>query len=145
MNKVVSALVLVMIFGLASAANAEKKSDALKDLVKSYEKVSAALVNDDMKAAKVASVEFEKAAKAAEQDKLVESIAKFGKGKTLKAMRAEYKATSKEVVKLVHNKDEYFVMTCPMAKADWVQTSEKISNPFMGKRMPACGRLKANH
>ena len=35
------------------------------------------------------------------------------------------------------------VFTCPMAKADWLQTdSKQVSNPYMGKKMPTCGSLK---
>jgi len=35
---------------------------------------------------------------------------------------------------------------CPMANdgkgADWLSLEEKISNPFMGKKMPTCGKVK---
>jgi hypothetical protein len=35
------------------------------------------------------------------------------------------------------------VFTCPMAKADWLQTDPKqVSNPYMGKKMPTCGEMK---
>lgn len=29
-----------------------------------------------------------------------------------------------------------------MVKKDWVQTSEKISNPYAGKEMLTCGSIK---
>lgn len=52
----------------------------------------------------------------------------------------------------IHNTDLY-IQFCPMAKggkgAYWVSEQQKISNPYMGKRMPACGKttetLKANN
>ena len=131
-----------MVVGLTSLATAEKNTDSLKELVKAYEKVSTALVKDDVGAAKKASAGLEKIATATNLDKLSMSVAKFSKAETLKAMRVEYKAVSKELVKLVGNTEGYYVASCPMAKAEWVQTKTKISNPFMGKKMPACGMLK---
>lgn len=142
MSRALYALVLSIAVGMTSMAVAEQKTDELKKLVISYEKVSTALVKDDMKAAKKASEELGKAADAAKQDKLSKFLVEFNKAETLKDMRGKYKDVSKEVIKLVDKSDEYFVMTCPMAKADWVQTTKKISNPFMGKKMPACGMLK---
>jgi hypothetical protein len=39
--------------------------------------------------------------------------------------------------------DGQYVFTCPMKKADWLQTdSKQASNPYMGKTMPTCGELK---
>lgn len=32
---------------------------------------------------------------------------------------------------------------CPMAKADWLQTSKEVANPYMGKQMSTCGKVKA--
>jgi Cu(I)/Ag(I) efflux system membrane fusion protein len=32
---------------------------------------------------------------------------------------------------------------CPMAKADWLQTSKEVANPYMGKPMATCGKVKA--
>jgi len=32
------------------------------------------------------------------------------------------------------------VMTCPMVEdGRWLQDNEKVANPYMGQRMPACG------
>lgn len=32
---------------------------------------------------------------------------------------------------------------CPMAKADWLQTSKEVANPYLGKQMLTCGKVKA--
>jgi hypothetical protein len=34
------------------------------------------------------------------------------------------------------------VLTCPMAKADWVQTDANVRNPYFGKAMSSCGTVK---
>lgn len=34
-----------------------------------------------------------------------------------------------------------FVIHCPMKKADWIQTDEKVRNPYFGKSMPDCGQV----
>ena len=31
---------------------------------------------------------------------------------------------------------------CPMMKRSWLQTDEKIQNPYYGKTMPGCGEFK---
>ena len=38
--------------------------------------------------------------------------------------------------------DAFHVAYCPMAKASWLQTSEEISNPYMGQEMPKCGEIQ---
>lgn len=35
-----------------------------------------------------------------------------------------------------------YVAYCPMAKASWLQATEKLSNPYMGQKMPQCGEVK---
>jgi hypothetical protein len=49
---------------------------------------------------------------------------------------------SDEAIKLTQGQPGLFVMTCPMARADWVQTDKKVRNPYMGKVMLECGGLK---
>ena len=34
-----------------------------------------------------------------------------------------------------------FIYRCPMAKADWIQTTEKKANPYYGFKMLDCGNL----
>lgn len=39
---------------------------------------------------------------------------------------------------------EFHIFKCPMVKQKWVQPEKKIKNPYLGKKMPACGtELKA--
>ena len=45
-----------------------------------------------------------------------------------------------EAEKLAAGQSGYYVMHCPMKKADWVQTSSKVENPYGGKEMLSCGK-----
>ena len=36
----------------------------------------------------------------------------------------------------------YYIVHCPMLEKDWVQTSDKIANPYGGKDMTTCGEIK---
>ena len=41
----------------------------------------------------------------------------------------------------MHTIDLYY-QYCPMADAYWISEKSKISNPYMGKKMPTCGSTK---
>ena len=69
--------------------------------------------------------------------------------KDLKDARAAFKAISAAVIRLADltppsadAAPALYEATCPMAKAEWLQTSKQISNPYMGKAMPDCGTIK---
>ena len=61
------------------------------------------------------------------------------------AARKAFGEVSRAVVALLTTEPELargrYLFECPMASGykKWVQTSEGISNPYMGKAMPACG------
>ena len=51
------------------------------------------------------------------------------------------------LVKAYHpNESELYYQFCPMAKngdgANWLSSTKEIVNPYMGQRMPHCGRTK---
>jgi hypothetical protein len=51
------------------------------------------------------------------------------------------------LVKAYHpNGSELYYQFCPMAKngegANWLSSTKEIVNPYMGQRMPHCGRTK---
>lgn len=69
---------------------------------------------------------------------------------TLDAARAAYKKVSAAVAELARlappsdaAAGSLYEMTCPMAKASWLQTSVEIANPYMGQAMSTCGTVKA--
>ena len=71
------------------------------------------------------------------------------KAENLKEARVAYKGVSEAMVELVKavppsNKvaDTIYVAYCGMAKAPWLQTTQTLSNPYMGQEMPECGEIK---
>jgi Cu(I)/Ag(I) efflux system membrane fusion protein len=60
----------------------------------------------------------------------------------IQTAREAFKALSLMAEQLVVGDKTYTVMYCPMAKADWVQTSKDVKNPYYGKAMLTCGGPK---
>jgi len=42
---------------------------------------------------------------------------------------------------LARHEKGYFIVNCPMANADWLQSNRKIANPYFGQAMSACGSV----
>ena len=69
--------------------------------------------------------------------------------KNLDEARATFKQLSAAVIALVEvvppsseAAPVLYEATCEMAKANWLQSSEKISNPYMGQKMLGCGSVE---
>jgi len=104
--------------------------------------VSTALSQDDLSAAKTAATQLAAAAKAANESALATHASQLAASDSLVSAREHFKAASPEAIKLATGKAGYYVFTCPMAKADWVQSTKDVQNPYMGKAMPGCGSIK---
>lgn len=135
MKKILTLLVLAA----ASLTGAAQAEDAILD---NYVVVSTALAQDDLKGAKSAATTLAASAKGTS---LATHASSLAKSDSLATARGHFKAVSEEAVKLAAGKAEYFVFTCPMAKADWVQKTKEVQNPYMGKEMPGCGSIKGQN
>lgn len=71
---------------------------------------------------------------------VAEALAKDDLAASKKAAATLSRAAATE--KLTTGKAGYYVFTCPMAKAEWVQKTKDVQNPYMGKEMPGCGSIK---
>ncbi len=105
-------------------------TSAQKDYLAGYEKIRAALVADDL-------AQAQQAAKALGDEGSV-----LAKSESLEAAREDFTALSAKAERLAKGQPDHYVVHCPMAKKDWVQTSDQISNPYYGKAMSKCGELK---
>jgi hypothetical protein len=105
-------------------------SDADKQFLARYEKVRNALAADDLAAARTAAGD------------LGDEGAELSKSSSLKDARAAFEKLSNKAKQLAAGQSGYYVAHCPMLKKDWVQTSEKIANPYGGKEMVTCGEIK---
>lgn len=74
----------------------------------------------------------------------IESAASGFKATNLTAAREKFKSVSASVVKYVQGfgyDGPAYVYYCDMAKAAWLQETDKIGNPYYGPQMPKCGTL----
>lgn len=130
----------LVLFLLAMAVPAF--ADSVTDVIDSYLKISNALVADDFVAASKANDELIEKAKTAGAEPVAAKAEAFKGAVTLKAARQEFKDLSKEIISLARGKEGYFVASCPMSNADWLQNKKEITNPYGGKAMPDCGFIK---
>ena len=105
-------------------------TDQNKNFLAGYEKVHHALVADDLAGAK----------KAAGQ--LGSQGTELAKSKSLDEARTAFAKLSDEAKRMVAGQPGIYVYHCPMLKKDWVQTSDKVANPYGGKDMVDCGKIQ---
>lgn len=122
----------------AAVSGAENSSG----LVAHYEKVSSALASDDLEAAHAAAAELGAWAGAAKQPGLSSAAAKVAQAASLDDARTAFKALSAVAIPLAEHAGAHFVMFCPMANAEWMQTKADIANPYYGTKMLRCGTVR---
>jgi len=128
----------VAVLGLANVSNAATSNLVLDD----YVVVAEALSKDDLAAAKKAASTLSEAATTAKLTSLADHATEIATSDSLDAAREHFKLASGEAEKLLAGQDGYYLFTCPMVKAEWVQKTKEVQNPYMGKEMPGCGSLK---
>ncbi|MBK8477730.1 MAG: DUF3347 domain-containing protein [Opitutaceae bacterium] len=113
-----------------SAPAAEPLDTAATTFLSGYEQIRLALANDQLPAAR-------DAAKALPEAKAI------AEAKSISEARKAFKALSTRAVTLARGQPGYFIAHCTMfpGGADWVQTTDAISNPYWGKSMPHCGEI----
>lgn len=120
----------IALMALAVPLSAAQLTDQNKQFLAAYDKVHHALVADDLVGVKKAAAELG----AAGADLL--------KSNSLDEARAAFSKLSAEAEKMAAGQSGYYVMHCPMKNKDWVQTSDKVENPYGGKDMLTCGEVK---
>ena len=128
---------------MAAPALARQASNEEAACLKAYHQVHDALAKDDLAAAKTSATDLTEKATAAKCPSTPKHAAELAKSDSLEKAREHFKAISEDCIKMMKGVDGQYVFTCPMAKADWLQTdSKQVSNPYMGKKMPTCGEIK---
>lgn len=120
----------VALLTLTASLFAAQLTDQNKQFLAAYDKVHHALIADDLAGATQAAGD----------------LGASGKGvadsKSLDEARKAFTKVSTEAEKLAAGQSGYYVMHCPMKNADWVQTNDKVQNPYGGKEMLTCGEVK---
>lgn len=130
------ALGLVLLFSVFPIRAADEPAA----LLKAYTQVGKALASDDLKAAKDGAEKL--AAATGASHAAHEQAANVAQSESLAQARERFKALSQTAIAWAEKTDGFHVMTCPMAKADWVQEDPQVANPYYGKTMLRCGGLK---
>jgi hypothetical protein len=113
-----------------ASVGAAQLTDQDKQFLTKYDKVHHALVADDLAGAKAAAKD------------LGGDGSEIANASSLKDARAGFEKLSSRAKTLAAGGNGYHVMHCPMLKKDWVQTSDKVENPYGGKEMLTCGEMK---
>jgi Cu(I)/Ag(I) efflux system membrane fusion protein len=158
MKKILLPLTALLLSGNLFAHSDEFKPEFVQTLVKPYLSVQAALVSDDLEQAKIGGTAFAEAMKQApkgEDEK--ESVEAFVTPATHIANAASIADARKAFIELsgemqslishvgISGKDKLYVGKCPMANdnkgATWIQSDNKIHNPYLGSKMLKCGSV----
>lgn len=111
-----------------------------------YESIRELLAKDQTVGLADRAAELERVARGAKLDQVATAAASLkGKAEDIDAARKAFGDVSRAVVELLVRdpklRDGRHIFHCPMADGyqKWIQTSDKIENPYMGKKMLACG------
>jgi DNA-binding FadR family transcriptional regulator len=130
---------VVVLIGFTAAVRA---ADDPPVLLPQYEQISAALAADDLPAARNAAQKLAASAVTLHHADMAATARRIAGANDLAGAREAFKALSAQAIALAHGAKGYFVVTCPMAQADWLQRTKEIRNPYLGREMLSCGRIK---
>jgi hypothetical protein len=156
--RILQVLGLFALLGLTVRAHDKNAplNDEQKAFLSQYESVRAALAADDLAATKMAAGAMTTEPKATPAEPMTPeqkerqvvfaaTVKKIASADSLAAARDAFKQLSKRAVHFAEGKPGYYVAHCPMVpnnEGDWIQTSKEIANPYFGKGMLTCGRIK---
>lgn len=137
----------LLLVGLAGCGHRSRPASSLSEkdrtLLAKYESIRAALVEDDLRAAKRAATDlgtYLKPAPDSPATPLDKCIQEITDARDLDKARMGFKTLSASVIPSAEGVSGYYVMDSPSADgAKWVQTMPKPDNPYMGKVMRDSG------
>ncbi|MBA3831242.1 MAG: DUF3347 domain-containing protein [Chthoniobacterales bacterium] len=121
----------IALISFAAPLSAAPLSVQNKQFLSAYEKVHQALVANDLAAAQKAAAD------------LGPSGDGLAKSKSLLEARGAFAGLSDAARKTTAGQAGYYVVHCPMLHKDWVQTSDKISNPYGSAGLVTCGEIES--
>ncbi|SEW51740.1 DUF3347 domain-containing protein [Chitinophaga arvensicola] len=133
------------------AAAVRLKDDKLNAIYPHYVKLTAALINGDVAAARIAGNAIATGAgEIAGSNAVAAAAAKITASADLEAQRNIYAGLSNDLIALVKktgmDSGALYVAFCPMAMNDkgasWLSAENEIRNPYFGEQMLTCGSVK---
>jgi len=162
LKRISVAVVAVFATALATARAAEGQDKSVQSnvdtVVKSYLAVQKLLADDKTEGVEAELKKVRESAAALSEGAGDEKLKKEAKAvakeaavepKDIKEARKTFKPLSAAVIGLVNvmppttdAAPALFEASCPMVKANWLQDSKEIANPYMGKEMLGCGKVE---
>lgn len=143
---------LLSFTSIAFGHGAEFKPEFVDSLVPDYLAVQSALAGDNLADAKAAAAKLVATAKHGPKfDAFTTPAAALANAADIKSARTQFQAVSMEMQDLVDHvgttgQVALFEAHCPMAfggkGGDWLQSNQKIANPYYGAMMLRCGSIK---
>ena len=140
--------VLVLAFVLAVGTTIARAGDPLTAMLDPYFRIQSALSDDKTDGVKADALAIKTAAKSlgAPAEPIVVAADALSAAADLGAARTAFGTLSDAVVAFSETTkaagEGVHTMYCPMVNKQWLQKSEKVSNPYYGKAMLSCGEKK---
>ena len=135
--------------GMGDMMEGDKAGNMQSDMspmMASYMDIKDALVSDNPEKAGMAA---SKMMDMVEMDNMKNALKTISGSDDLKEQRMAFSELSKQMYNMAQSGDMSETMYwnhCPMAMngegANWLSMNEKISNPYMGQKMPGCGSVQ---
>lgn len=132
-------------------APATPATASMRTILVAYERVRVLLAADDMTGVADAAFEIKETAKKVAIESTVDSTAiannaaMLARASSIEAARSAFGELSRHLITMLANDKALaqglHVFECPMVSGykKWVQPTDDLANPYMGKRMLACG------
>lgn len=140
---------LLVAVGVLIVGGSVAASESLKAIVESYVTIQEQLAADKIDGVKAPARAIAARAAAMGQDGVAIALAatNLESASNINAAREAFGALTEAVIKAGNAegwKDVKGVRLafCPMVKQSWLQTSDKIKNPYYGNSMLTCGEFK---
>ena len=122
-------------------------SAADRTMLEQYEAIRGLLAQDDFRGVKRRAETFRKANETAEPppspSPATEALTQIATATSLPSVRDAFRDWSKHVIELTRDVQGFYVVRSPLEDRDeWLQTSDKVENPYMGKSMRDRGEVE---
>lgn len=129
----------------------EGNQQGLQSLLSDYTDIKDALVKDDRESVQKEAEDMLETIKETDKgEQIKSSVSQIAEAQDINEQRRHFAELSNQLYNLAKNNDAVdktvYWQHCPMALdnqgANWLSFDEKISNPYMGQKMPGCGSVE---
>lgn len=145
MNKFFRILTIVGVFSVALNLMAEGNHAGHHQppVIESYLSMQSKLASDSL-ISKEEIKDFKAKALLTKNADLMGAIDDLETQKDIDGQRESFKSISKHLITYAKREklDGLYEANCPMASADWLQSTSEVKNPYYGAKMLTCGSAK---